>query len=81
MATFRIPILIWQDFGGSFTAYAITGEGEYFPPAAFNARKDRAISELKEYLQWLFEDEDWREVPEYKEAENVGVSRRDSSRI
>ncbi len=68
MATFRIPILIWQDFGGNFTAHAITGEGEYFPPAAFNAKKDRAVSELKEHLQWLFEDEYWREQPEYSEA-------------
>ena len=68
MATFRIPILIWQDFGGNFTAHAITGEGEYFPPAAFNVKKDRAVSELKEHLQWLFEDEYWREQPEYSEA-------------
>lgn len=68
MATFRIPILIWQDFGGNFTAHAITGEGEYFPPAAFNARRDKAVSELKEHLQWLFEDEYWREQPEYRDA-------------
>ncbi len=68
MATFRIPTLIWQDFGGNFTAHAITGEGEYFPPAAFNAKRDRAVAELKEHLQWLFEDEDWREQPEYSDA-------------
>lgn len=68
MASFKLPVLIWQDFGGSFTAQAVTGEGEYFPPAAFNAKKDRAVSELREYLGWLFEDEDWREVPDYTEA-------------
>lgn len=68
MATFRIPILIWQDFGDNFTAHAITGEGEYFPPAAFNSKRDKAVSELKEHLQWLFEDEYWRESPEYSEA-------------
>ncbi len=68
MANFRIPILIWQDFGGNFTAQAVTGEGEYFPPAAFNAKKERAVSEVKEYLQWLFETEYWRDVPEIEEA-------------
>ena len=68
MATFRIPILIWQDFGGSFTAQAITGDSEYFPPAAFNTKKDRAISEVKEYLQWLYEEEYWRDAPDFAEA-------------
>ncbi|MEZ5425110.1 MAG: AAA family ATPase [Pyrinomonadaceae bacterium] len=68
MATARVPILIWQDLGGSFTAMAITGQGEYFPPAAFNSKKERAVSEVREYLRWLFEEEYWREPPEYSEA-------------
>lgn len=68
MASIKLPVLIWQDFGGSFTAHAVTGDGEYFPPAAFSAKKDQAISELKEYLQWLFEEEDWRDAPEYSDA-------------
>ena len=69
MATFRIPILIWQDFGGNFTVQAITGEEEYFPSAAFSEKRDRAISEVKEHLQWLFEDEWWRETPDYEDLE------------
>ncbi len=68
MASFRIPILIWQDFGGNFTAQAITGEEEYFPSSAFADKKERAVSEVKEHLQWLFEDEWWREQPEYTDA-------------
>lgn len=67
MASYKIPILIWQDFSGSFTAHAVTGEGEYFPPAAFNLKKPVAVSEVKEYLQWLYEEEDWREIPEYSD--------------
>ena len=61
MATFRFPILIWQNANDSFTAQAVTGDEEYFPPAAFSERKDLAVSEVKEYLQWKFEDEWWRE--------------------
>lgn len=66
MANFRIPVLVWQDFGGSFTAQAVTGE-DYFPPAAFSAKRDEAVSEVKEYLQWLFESEWWREAEDFEE--------------
>lgn len=70
MATFRIPILIWRNFGGSYTAQAVTGGEDFFaPPAAFAERRDEAISEVKEYLQWLFEREWWREPAEFAELE------------
>ncbi len=67
MATFRFPILVWQNANDSFTAQAVTGGEEYFPPAAFAERKDLAISEVKEYLQWKFENEWWREPDEFEE--------------
>ena len=66
MANFRIPVLIWENFNGTFTAQAVTGE-DYFPPAAFAERRSEAVSEVKEYLQWLFENEWWREVEEFEE--------------
>ena len=66
MANFRIPVLIWQDFNGSYTAQAVTGE-DYFPPAAFSERRELAISEVKEFLQWQFEEEWWREADEFEE--------------
>lgn len=68
MATFRFPILIWQNANDSFTAQAVTGGEEYFPPAAYSERKDLAVSEVKEYLQWKFEDEWWREPIEFEEV-------------
>lgn len=61
MATFKIPILTWQDFGGNYTSQAITGGEEFFAPVAFAEKKDLAISQVKEYLQWNFEREYWRE--------------------
>lgn len=67
MATFRVPILIWQNANDSFTAQAITGEEEAFPPAAYSDKKDLAISEVKEYLQWKFEEEWWREPADFQE--------------
>src|SRR5688500_5488734 len=66
MATFRIPVLVWQDFKGSFTAQAVTGD-DYFPAAAYSARRDVALSEVKEYLQWLFENEWWREGLDFED--------------
>lgn len=66
MANFRIPVLVWQDFGGNFTAQAVTGE-DFFPAAAHAPKRDAAISEVKEYLQWLFESEWWREAENYED--------------
>jgi ATP-dependent Clp protease ATP-binding subunit ClpC len=66
MANFRIPVLVWQNFGGSFSAQAVTGE-DYFPPAAFAEKRDAAVSEVKDYLQWLFENEWWREADVFDE--------------
>ncbi|HEY0458061.1 MAG TPA: AAA family ATPase [Pyrinomonadaceae bacterium] len=66
MATFRIPVLVWQNFNGSFSAQAVGGE-DYFPPSAFAARKDEALSELKEFLQWHFEQHWWREAAAFEE--------------
>ena len=56
MATYRVPILSWPNANDTFTAQAITGDEETFPPAAFSERKDLAISDVKEYLQWRFEE-------------------------
>src|SRR5215213_2310445 len=66
MAAFRIPVLVWENFDGSFSAQAMTGE-DYFPPSAYSARRDSALSEVKEFLQWHFEQEWWREATEFEE--------------
>ncbi|HRH45865.1 MAG TPA: AAA family ATPase [Pyrinomonadaceae bacterium] len=67
MATFKIPILTWQDFGGNYTSQAITGGEEFFVPAAFSDRKDLAVSQVKEYLQWNYEREYWHEPVLFEE--------------
>jgi ATP-dependent Clp protease ATP-binding subunit ClpC len=67
MATFRIPILTWQDFGGNFTSQAITGGEEFFAPTAFADKKDAAILQVKDYLHRLFEQEFWREPVVFEE--------------
>ncbi len=64
MATHRFPILIWQDFGGFYSAQAILGGDEFFPPCAFAEKKDDAIFQVKEYLKWFYEQNWWREPAE-----------------
>lgn len=66
MAIFKIPVLVWKNFNNSYTAQAVTGE-DYFPPSAFGKKRDAAISEVKEYLQWLYETEYWRDAEEFEE--------------
>ena len=67
MAVFRIPVLVWENFNGSFSAQGVTGGEDYFPPAAHAARRDEALWEVKEYLQWQYEREWWRSPIEFEE--------------
>lgn len=68
MSLFRIPVLVWENFNGSFSAQAVTGE-DYFPPAAFGETRAAAVAEVKEYLQWLFENEWWRDAEDFTDVQ------------
>ena len=50
MAIFRVPLLVWENFNGTFAAQAVTGE-DYFPPAAFAARREAAIGWFAERVR------------------------------
>lgn len=64
---YRYPVLIWQDFANFFTARLLGDEDSLFPVAGFGETKDEALKQLKEYLNWAFENQDWRIAPDYKE--------------
>lgn len=56
MATFRIPILVWQDFNNTFTAQAITGD-DTFPPVAFAESRD--LAKLRNICSKVFVSKFW----------------------
>jgi len=65
MATYQYPVLLWRDAAGSFTA-ALVGDLE---SAAANApRKEEALRQLKELLDWRAEHEPWGVDPDLSET-------------
>lgn len=68
---YRYPVLIWQDFANFFTARLLGDEDSFFPVAGFGETKDEALKQLKEYLNWAFENQDWRFAPDYKEPKLI----------
>lgn len=64
MTTHRFPLLIWQDFEGRFTAALV----EQFPASAgIGQTADEAVSQLKEYLTWYFQDRPWADGSDFHE--------------
>jgi ATP-dependent Clp protease ATP-binding subunit ClpC len=71
MAAYRYPVLVWQDFSGFFTARLLGDEDSFFTVTAFSETKDEALKQLKEYLNWAFENQSWRAAPDYKELKLI----------
>ncbi len=68
MALHRFPIIVWQDAQGYFTALVVSDAVEV-PPAATALAADRARQQLKDYLNWRYEREPWRDSRELVELE------------
>lgn len=66
MAVYRVPLLIWEDFRGNFSAQAVMPD-ETFLGSSFAATRNEAIAEVKAYLQWYFETMWWRQPAEFNE--------------
>ena len=63
MPVFRFPVLVSEDFNGFCTAQAV-GEDV----SAFAQTKEAALTEIKEYLQWFYRENWWREPAEFGAA-------------
>jgi ATP-dependent Clp protease ATP-binding subunit ClpC len=62
----RFPVLVWEDWTGSFSARLIDDEGNFGSSlAGFGRTAREALSQLKEYLVWSFDHEQWRSVPDF----------------
>jgi ATP-dependent Clp protease ATP-binding subunit ClpC len=62
MATYRFPILIWEDHQGAFTAATVDRDLE-----AVAATRAEALEQLREYLTWRFKEDGWLEPPDFVE--------------
>src|ERR1043166_2379072 len=70
----RFPVLVWQDFTGSYSARLIDDEEDSAHPlAGFGRTAREALIQLKEYLNWSFEREPWRSAPDFHDPQLVEI--------
>src|SRR5690349_10127189 len=66
MATHRFSVLVSEDFSGAFTGRLIDDEQDPFLPLVGTGNSVREVlMQLKEYLVWSFEREQWRSSPDF----------------
>lgn len=70
MATLHLPVLIWPDAAGGFTA-ALLGDSEN--AAAHGATARDTLHQLKELLEWRTENEPWNVDPDLTEPSLIEV--------
>ncbi len=68
---YRYPVLIWQDSANLYTARLLGDEDSYFAVAGFGETKDAVLQQLKEYLNWAFENQDWRAAPDCQDPKFI----------
>ncbi len=62
MATYRFPVLVWEDFAGAHTASLVDRD-----VTAVGATRAEALLQIKELLAWRYREEGWIEEPDFKE--------------
>ncbi|MEM7236158.1 MAG: hypothetical protein AAF517_28600, partial [Planctomycetota bacterium] len=65
MAAYRVPVLIWRDLSGFYSARWVEDTEER---AAVSEVRERAIKELRAYLKWYFENDPWARAPDFFDA-------------
>jgi ATP-dependent Clp protease ATP-binding subunit ClpC len=65
MTTYHFPVLVLGDFGGRFTARLVE---DLEAPAGFGATQSDAVFQLKEYLDWSFQNQPWMPEPDFNQA-------------
>jgi ATP-dependent Clp protease ATP-binding subunit ClpC len=62
----RFPVLVWEDWTGTFSARLVDDEENLGSPlAGFGPTAREALAQLKEYLVWSFEHEPWRSAADF----------------
>jgi ATP-dependent Clp protease ATP-binding subunit ClpC len=70
MATHRFPVLVSEDFAGSYTGRLVDDEQDPLVPLAGTGASVREVLlQLKEYLVWSFEREQWRSAPDFHDPQ------------
>jgi len=68
MPSYKIPIAIWEDFGGTFTA--VTVDGDLAEATGVSAKSVQ--EQIKQYLSWLYREE-WPNAPVMRDPQLMFV--------
>ncbi len=68
MPAYHFPVLVWEDHSGYFTAHLVE---EIDAPAGFGETAAEAVYQLKEYLDWSFQQFPWRPTPDFEDAKLI----------
>ena len=71
MPNYRVPLLVWQDLEGFWTAAPVEIGLAGDDAAAVEATAERAVKQLQAYLQWWFKKNPWLSVPDFLEPELI----------
>ena len=66
MPTYRIPVLIWQDYEDQFTASLLE-----YDQAGIGSSADAVLTQLKEYLSWYYQTNVWAPEPDFLDAKLI----------
>jgi ATP-dependent Clp protease ATP-binding subunit ClpC len=66
MSAYRYPIVMWRDRSGAFSGAVV---GDFDAVAASGATEDEVMRQLRELIEWRFENEPWNVDPDMNEAE------------
>jgi ATP-dependent Clp protease ATP-binding subunit ClpC len=65
MATYRFPVLVWEDFEGYFTASL----AEWDERAALGRSAADVLGQLQDYLVWLYQNRPYLGAPDFLDPE------------
>jgi ATP-dependent Clp protease ATP-binding subunit ClpC len=66
----RFPVLVWEDYSGYFTARLVE---DMEAPCGFGATASEAIQQLKEVLDWSFQNFPWRSGPDFNDQKLITI--------
>jgi ATP-dependent Clp protease ATP-binding subunit ClpC len=69
MPIYRVPLLVWQDLGGFWTAAPLDPGLGGDQAAAVAATAERATKQLQAYFEWWFDECRWAGPPDFLEPE------------
>ena len=75
MSIRRMPLLVWQDWEGFWTAAPLEVwlAGEAAP--AVDATAERAVKQVQACVEWWYEQNPWSSLPDFHDPELIQTRR------